>query len=66
MSAELRIAGFLRVANEDLKGARALHELNNRNAVYLCQQAAEKVIRAVLTAEEIHGERSTSSRSWST
>lgn len=55
MSAELRIAGFLRVANEDLKGARVLHQANNRNAVYLCEQAAEKIIRAVLTAEEIHG-----------
>lgn len=55
MSVELRIASFLRVASEDLAGARALHELHNRNAVYLCEQAAEKIIRAVLTSEGLHG-----------
>jgi HEPN domain-containing protein len=27
----------------------------NRNAIYLCEQAAEKAIRAVLTSEGIHG-----------
>ena len=27
---------------------------NNRNAIYLCEQAAEKVIRAVLTSERVH------------
>ena len=26
----------------------------NRNAIYLCEQAAEKIIRAVLTSEGIH------------
>lgn len=55
MSAELRIAGYLRVADEDLRGARLLHAGNNRNAVYLCEQAAEKIIRAVLTSEGLHG-----------
>jgi HEPN domain-containing protein len=54
MSAELLIANLLRVANEDLEGARLLAASNNRNAVYLCEQAAEKVIRAVLTSEGKH------------
>jgi HEPN domain-containing protein len=54
MSAELLIANLLRVANEDLAGARLLAASNNRNAVYLCEQAAEKVIRAVVTSEGKH------------
>jgi HEPN domain-containing protein len=41
----------LRIANEDLAGARQLAATGNRNAMYLCSQAAEKVIRAVLTSE---------------
>ena len=47
MSVELLIANLLRIASEDLEGARLLAASNNRNAVYLCEQAAEKVIRAV-------------------
>jgi HEPN domain-containing protein len=54
MSAELLIANLLRVAHEDLAGARLLASADNRNAVYLCEQAAEKVIRALLTAEGEH------------
>ncbi len=54
MNTKKVIAGFLRVAAEDLQGARALAEIPNRNAIYLCSQAAEKLIRAVLTAEGIH------------
>ena len=54
MNAEEVIAGFLRIAAEDLQGARALAKISNRNAIYLCSQAAEKVIRAVLTSEGIH------------
>jgi len=54
MSAELLIANLLRVANEDLDGARLLAASNNRNAVYLCEQAAEKLIRAVVTSEGKH------------
>jgi hypothetical protein len=42
MSAELLIANLLRVAHEDLAGARLLASADNRNAVYLCEQAAEK------------------------
>lgn len=54
MSSELLVANLLRVASEDLDGARLLGTANNRNAVYLCEQAAEKIIRAVLTTEGKH------------
>lgn len=54
MSVELLIANLLRIAAEDLAAARQLATTNNRNAVYLCAQAAEKVIRAVLTSEGKH------------
>jgi HEPN domain-containing protein len=42
------------VAREDLDGARLLAATGNRNAIYLCEQAAEKVIRAVITSEGQH------------
>jgi HEPN domain-containing protein len=51
MSVELLIANLLRVAAEDLDGARLLAANANRNAIYLCEQAAEKVIRAIITSE---------------
>jgi HEPN domain-containing protein len=51
MSAEVLIASYLRIAKEDLAGARQLASTGNRNAMYLCSQAAEKIIRAVLTSE---------------
>jgi HEPN domain-containing protein len=54
MSAELLIANMLRIAREDLDGALLLASRGNRNAAYLCEQAAEKVIRAILTAEGKH------------
>lgn len=54
MSVELLVANFLRIAAEDLEGARQLTSSNNRNAIYLCEQAAEKVIRAVVTSEGKH------------
>ena len=53
MSAELVIAGYVRIAKQDLDGARLLKSGANRNAAYLCEQAAEKLIRAVLTSEGI-------------
>lgn len=53
MSADVLIASYLRIANEDLAGARQLAATGNRNAMYLCSQAAEKVIRAVLTSEGV-------------
>jgi HEPN domain-containing protein len=54
MSAEMLIANMLRIAREDLDGALLLASRGNRNAIYLCEQAAEKVIRAVLTSEGKH------------
>lgn len=54
MSADVVIANFLRIARQDLDGAKLLASGNNRNAVYLCEQAAEKIIRAVLTSEGVH------------
>ena len=51
MSVELLIANLLRVAAEDLDAARLLGTAGNRNAIYMCEQAAEKVIRAVVTSE---------------
>lgn len=54
MSVERTIANFLRIAREDLAGARHLVSVGNRNGAYLAEQAAEKVIRAVLTSEGVH------------
>lgn len=55
MSAETLVANLLRVAKEDLDGARLLSSRGNRNAIYLCEQSAEKVILAVITSEGKHG-----------
>jgi HEPN domain-containing protein len=54
MVADLVIANLLRIAREDLDGAVLLAPRGNRNAAYLCEQAAEKIIRAVLTSEGKH------------
>lgn len=54
MSADRVIANNLRIAREDLEGARLLAKAGNRNAAYLCEQSAEKIIRAVLTSEGLH------------
>lgn len=54
MSADVVIGNFLRIAREDLEGAKVLAATHNRNAVYLCEQPAEKIIRAVLTSEGQH------------
>ena len=51
MSAERVIANTLRLAQADLDAAGLLHAGNNRYAVYHCEQAAEKIIKAVLTSE---------------
>jgi HEPN domain-containing protein len=48
MSVPRRIAGLLTIATEDATGAVTLAATGNRNAAYLCQQAAEKLIKAVL------------------
>jgi len=55
MATERVVASLVRVASEDLAGARILATHSNRNAVYLLSQAAEKLVKAVLTSEGIHG-----------
>ena len=54
MGSEVVIASLLRVAKDDLDAARRLASPVNRNAIYHCEQAAEKIIKAVLTSEGIH------------
>jgi HEPN domain-containing protein len=46
MSAERVIANTLRLAKADLDAATLLHVGKNRYAIYHCEQAAEKVIKA--------------------
>lgn len=55
MSADLVIAAYVRIAKQDLDAARLVNQAANRNAAYLCEQAAEKLIRAVLTSEGVPG-----------
>lgn len=55
MSADRVIASYLRIAREDLDDAIALAGRGSRNAVYHLEQAAEKVVRAILTSEGKHG-----------
>ena len=54
MSAERVIANTLRLAKADLDAAKLLQVGKNRYAIYHCEQAAEKVIKAVLTSEGVH------------
>jgi HEPN domain-containing protein len=53
VAADRVIGALLRIAKDDLDDAVQLG--GRRNAAYLLEQAAEKVIRAVLTSENIHG-----------
>jgi len=48
MSVPRRIIAFLDLAAQDVEAARTLAATNNRYAAYHCQQAAEKLIKAVL------------------
>ena len=62
MSTELHIANSLRLAHEDLVAAQALSAIDNRNDVYHLQQAAEKILLALLNSESIKAERRDSHR----
>src|SRR5262245_18532950 len=53
MSAERIIANLLRIARDDLKGARVLNAHGNRSGLFLCEHAAGKLMRAVLTSETL-------------
>ena len=52
--ASLHIANDLRLADRDLKGAELLLKDGSRNASYHLEQAAEKLLLALLTSENIH------------
>lgn len=52
MSTERQIASLLSIAAGDLRDSRSLGE-GSRNKIYLCAQAAEKVIKAVLFSEKL-------------
>ena len=53
MSESRRIASMLALAEEDVAAARVLSREKNRYAAYHCQQASEKLIKAVLLARNI-------------
>ncbi len=57
MSVARRALALLLVAREDIAAARLLAAASNRNAIYLCQQAAEKLIRARLAQRGIDATR---------
>lgn len=58
----LHIANALRLAADDLEAAKALSEIGNRYDAYHAQQAVEKILLALLTAEGVHIERKDSHR----
>jgi hypothetical protein len=53
----LHIANHLRLAAEDAKDGRTLLAVRSRNAAYHAQQAAEKLLLALLTSENLHAQR---------
>lgn len=53
MSVPRRIVAFLDLAAQDAEAARTLAATNNRYAAYHCQQAVEKLIKAVLLHRNI-------------
>ena len=48
MSVQRRIAAFLHLAEQDVEAAETLAPKGNHYADYHCQQAAEKLLKAVL------------------
>ncbi len=52
--ADLHIANQLRLADRDLKDAIILHGCRSRNDAYHLEQAAEKLLLALLTSEGEH------------
>ncbi|KMO29205.1 hypothetical protein VQ02_30240 [Methylobacterium variabile] len=62
MSVDRVVAALLRIAAADLADARILAGVRSRNAPYLCSQAAEKIVKAVLTVERIHADRNIAHR----
>ncbi|MDK9697584.1 MAG: HEPN domain-containing protein [Siculibacillus sp.] len=60
--AELMIANYIRLAHGDLLDAEQLRKTGSRNAAYLAEQSAEKVILALLVSEQVHALRKDSHR----
>lgn len=54
---DLHIANHLRLADEDLKAAQVLIKAGNRFGAYHAEQAAEKILLALITSEQTHVER---------
>lgn len=48
------IASHLRIAAQNLQDGELLQERGSRNAAYLLEQAAEHLMRAIATSENIH------------
>ncbi|WP_166141446.1 HEPN domain-containing protein [Methylosinus sp. RM1] len=59
---DLLIANALRLAANDSRDARTLRKTGSRNAAYLAEQAAEKLLRALLTSEGVDIQRQDSHR----
>lgn len=54
--ADLHIASHIRLACEDLRAANVLYHARNRNTAYHLEQAVEKLMLAILVAEDVHVE----------
>jgi HEPN domain-containing protein len=54
---DLYIANHLRLADEDLKAAQVLIKAGNRFGAYHAEQAAEKILLALITSEQTHVKR---------
>ena len=57
MSKARSLAADLRLAGDCARDARTLLSIQSRNAAYLASQAAEHLVRAVATSEDLHIER---------
>lgn len=53
MSADPRVAAFLKIAAEEFGAAQSLAEDFPRQAAYLAHQAVEKIARAMLAREKV-------------
>lgn len=53
MSARERVNAFIQLADEEIAAAKNLSASNRRQAAYFCQQAAEKMARAILAEASV-------------
>ncbi|HYI70404.1 MAG TPA: HEPN domain-containing protein [Skermanella sp.] len=54
MTAERKVVSFIKIAREDLVVATKLMDQHPRHCAFNIEQAAEKLLKAVLTVEGIH------------